>query len=110
VENALDLTSAPDAVEIGVVDAGPGEVSITVADRGPGVPAEMGDQIFEAFTQAENAMTRRHEGLGIGLFLARRIMHALGGEVGADDREGGGSVFTLTFVAIDERSALERAV
>jgi signal transduction histidine kinase len=104
IENALDLTTSNDRVELNVTDAGPGEVAIAVADRGPGVPAEMQDQIFDAFTQAEDSMTRRHEGLGIGLFLARRIMHAVGGEVRASEREGGGSVFTLTFVAIDDRS------
>ncbi len=100
-ENALDLTADGAPVELGVVDTGSGELSITVADRGPGVPEEMRHQIFDAFTQVEEAMTRRHEGLGIGLFLARRIMHALGGEIHADDRDGGGSVFTLSFVAID---------
>jgi signal transduction histidine kinase len=110
VENALDLTSSGDPIELGATETALGEVAITVSDRGPGVPPEMQDQIFDAFTQAEDSMTRRHEGLGIGLFLARRIMHALGGEIRAAEREGGGSVFTLTFVAIDERSPVESAI
>jgi two-component system sensor histidine kinase KdpD len=110
VENALDLTTSNDRVELSVTDAGPGEVAIVVADRGPGVPVELQDQIFDAFTLAEDSMTRRHEGLGIGLFLARRIMHALGGEVRASERDGGGSLFALTFVAIDDRSPVESAV
>jgi signal transduction histidine kinase len=109
VENALDFSASSDRVELAVADAGPGEVAISVSDRGPGVPAEMRDQIFDAFTQAEDSMTRRHQGLGIGLFLARRIMHALGGEIGAAEREGGGSVFTLTFVASDDPAPIEQA-
>ncbi len=46
-------------------------------------------------------MTRSHEGLGIGLFLAARIMDAIGGGIGVQPRDGGGALFTLTFAAVD---------
>ncbi|HXF37004.1 MAG TPA: ATP-binding protein [Actinomycetota bacterium] len=95
LENALAL-SPPDApVEVLVRPRGT-EVDVAVADRGPGVAPEMRERIFHAFTQVDPSSTRNHEGLGIGLYLAQRIMRAHGGGVRVADREGGGSVFTLS--------------
>ncbi len=100
MENALDLSPPDAAVEIGVRMIGPTDLDITVADRGPGLSAEEREKVFDAFWQAEDSMTRSHEGLGIGLFLARRIMRALGGDLAAEEREGGGSVFYLRFATL----------
>ncbi len=49
------------------------------------------------FTQADSTATRTHEGLGIGLCLAKRIMGAHGGRIGLTPRAGGGSTFVLAF-------------
>jgi signal transduction histidine kinase len=96
IENALDLSAPDQAVEISAGGAGD-EFRIEVADRGPGVPEDQRERIFDAFTQADASDTRTHEGLGIGLFLARRIMAAHGGGIAHRDREGGGSVFSVEF-------------
>jgi signal transduction histidine kinase len=96
IENALDLSAADQAVEISA-DGRDEELRIEVADRGPGVPEDQRERIFDAFTQTDASDTRTHEGLGIGLFLARRIMAAHGGGIAHRDREGGGSVFSLAF-------------
>lgn len=101
IENALDLSAHDQAVEINADDADR-RLRIDVADRGPGVPEEQRERIFDAFTQADGSDTRAHEGLGIGLFLTRRIMAAHGGDISHQDREGGGSVFSLAFPAISE--------
>jgi signal transduction histidine kinase len=101
LENALDLSPADEAVELGVRFHG-GELCIEVADRGPGVPAEQRERIFDAFTQADGSATRSHEGLGIGLFLTRRIMAAHGGSIAYRERDGGGSIFSLSFPSVSE--------
>jgi signal transduction histidine kinase len=98
LENALDHSPDDAAVDVSVAASG-GEVRIAVADRGPGVPAEMQDRMFEAFTQADASTTRRREGLGIGLYLGGKIMAAHDGRIEYVPREGGGSVFTLVFPA-----------
>jgi signal transduction histidine kinase len=96
LENALAFSPDTAIVEI---SARPleGNVRVTVSDRGPGVPEELRDRIFEAFTQTDGSVTRSHEGLGIGLFLARRIMRAHAGELTYAPRPGGGSSFELSF-------------
>ncbi len=100
LENALDL-SPPDApVDVGARVVSPTDLEVTIADRGPGLSEEARERAFDAFWQAEDSMTRSHEGLGIGLFLAKRIMRALGGDVSVEAREGGGSVFCLRFAAL----------
>ena len=96
LENALAFSPDTAIVEI---SARPleGNVRVTVSDRGPGVPEELRDRIFEAFTQTDGSVTRSHEGLGIGLFLARRIMRAHAGELTYAPRPDGGSSFELSF-------------
>jgi signal transduction histidine kinase len=73
------------------------EVRLQVADRGTGIDPELAGRIFAAFTQADASVTRSHEGLGIGLYLARKIMATLEGRVEFEAREDGGTTFTLSF-------------
>jgi signal transduction histidine kinase len=101
LENALDHGPDDAVVDVTIV-AGDGEVTISVADRGPGVPEEMRERVFDAFTQGDAGTTRSREGLGIGLYLTGKIMSAHGGRVGYSSREGGGSVFSLVFPATAE--------
>lgn len=96
VENALAFSGESGMVEISI-QPNEGDVRMTVSDRGPGVPDELRDRIFDAFTQTDGSITRSHEGLGIGLFLARRIMQAHGGDLTYAPRPGGGSSFMLSF-------------
>jgi K+-sensing histidine kinase KdpD len=96
LENALAFSPDTAIVEISARSV-EGNVRVTVSDRGPGVPEDLRDRIFEAFTQTDGSVTRSHEGLGIGLFLARRIMRAHAGELTYAPRQGGGSSFELSF-------------
>jgi signal transduction histidine kinase len=104
LENAMALSPEHEPVEITIrrTDL---EVEIAVSDRGPGIPPEKAESIFEAFTQTDSSSTRRHEGLGIGLYLAQRIVRAHGGRVGVMPRLGGGSTFVLAFPAFVEPEA-----
>jgi signal transduction histidine kinase len=104
VENALELTAEEEPVAIEVV-ATAREICLQVLDRGPGILPEVADSVFGAFTQADSSITRPHEGLGIGLYLARKIMHAHGGRIDFEPRPGGGTVFTLSFPAAEARGS-----
>ena len=94
-ENALDFRNGA-AVEVRAVGAEE-EIWLEVSDRGPGIPPDQRDRVFELFTQVEWTSNRSHEGLGIGLFLAKRIMEAHGGWLDLRDHEGGGATFVLAF-------------
>jgi signal transduction histidine kinase len=102
VENALALSPPEARVDVGVTVEG-GQVEVAVSDRGPGVPEEKRDRIFEAFTQVDSSTTRTHEGMGIGLYLTRRIMQAHGGSIDLTPRDGGGSTFMLRFPLLEGR-------
>jgi PAS domain S-box-containing protein len=95
MENALAY-SADEPVEV-LVGRQDGGVRVEISDRGPGLPPSSEERVFEPFTQVDSSDTRPHEGLGIGLFLARRIMQVHGGEVTFTPRNGGGSTFRLDF-------------
>ena len=66
-----------------------------VHDSGMGIPTECLDQIFEPFWQAEQTRTRRNEGTGLGLSVARRLAALLGGNLVVQSTLGRGSTFTL---------------
>jgi PAS domain S-box-containing protein len=70
--------------------------AIEVIDNGIGIPEDKHESIFEPFVQAENSITRRFGGTGLGLTISRRLARALGGDITVRSRAGEGSVFTVT--------------
>ncbi len=84
-----------------------GWVHVEVQDQGVGIAPAMLEPIFEMFTQATPAPGRRHDGLGIGLALSRKLAQLHGGRLqAASDGPGHGSCFT---VSLPTRSAAQRA-
>ncbi len=80
-------------------------IAIAVNDTAPTIPAEKRDTIFEDFRQLENPLTRRYEGMGLGLAVARRTARALGGEITLQINSGGNSfVVTLPEQNSEQRS------
>jgi len=77
----------------------PGRESLarfSVTDTGIGVAPNLRGRIFEAFTQADDEVSRHHGGTGLGLSISRRLAALLGGgPIEVDDAPGGGSVFSF---------------
>ena len=69
---------------------------IEVCDRGIGISDEQQSRLFHAFTQADDSMTRKYGGAGLGLIISRRIARLMGGDTGVTSREGQGSTFWVT--------------
>jgi signal transduction histidine kinase len=72
------------------------EVEISVKDNGSGIFLEEQDKIFEKFYQVENAATRKHYGIGLGLSICKDIVRAHGGRIWVESKERGGSNFVFT--------------
>jgi len=76
-------------------DREPGQVCFRVSDTGIGMSPEQVDRVFREFYQAEDAISRKFGGTGLGLTLCRKFVNLLGGEIRLDSREGEGSMFAV---------------
>jgi GAF domain-containing protein/CheY-like chemotaxis protein/anti-sigma regulatory factor (Ser/Thr protein kinase) len=82
------------AVAREVVD-GQDSMMFRVSDTGIGMSPEQLTRLFEAFSQADAATTRRYGGTGLGLALSRRLCRMMGGDVTVESAAGRGSTFTI---------------
>jgi CheY-like chemotaxis protein/anti-sigma regulatory factor (Ser/Thr protein kinase) len=109
VGNAIKFTERG---EVDLEVAGNGPVServplrIVVRDTGIGIAPEAQALLFQEFTQVDASATRRHGGTGLGLAICRRIVLAMGGEIGVDSRPGVGSTFTVELALNRARSSV----
>lgn len=78
--------TAPDAVVL----------EFRVRDTGCGIAADQQAHVFDAFSQADNSMTRTHGGTGLGLTICRQLCQLMGGDITLRSTPGAGSEFTFT--------------
>jgi PAS domain S-box-containing protein len=71
------------------------QIEVAVADEGIGIAAGDHERIFERFVQGETGDRRRFGGIGLGLYIARRLARAQGGDLIAASRQEGGAVMRL---------------
>jgi CheY-like chemotaxis protein len=76
-----------------VIDGDQAVLRAQVIDTGIGIAAENRDAIFDRFSQADAAVSRRFGGTGLGLAISRRIIERMNGKIGVDSVEGEGSTF-----------------
>ena len=76
-----------------MVPASPGFIRLAVKDDGPGIPLEAQERIFNQF---ERAASSHSPGMGLGLWIVRRVVAAHGGTVTLDSVPGRGACFTVT--------------
>lgn len=91
VGNALSHGAPPVSVQL---SEHPDWLTIEVTDEGPGLPPEVLPNVFNRFYKADTARTRSGSS-GLGLAIARENAHLHGGALYANNRPGGGAIFTL---------------
>jgi signal transduction histidine kinase/HPt (histidine-containing phosphotransfer) domain-containing protein len=106
-ENALKFTERG-AVEILVesIQSGDGKTHLrfAVTDTGHGIPDEVAKHLFEPFAPGDTSYTRKHQGAGLGLAVAKRVVEQLGGAMGFESEAGSGSTFWFTLPSVAARS------
>ena len=84
-------------IDVGAkVKKGSAEIRLRVQDTGCGIPGDKLPSIFETFQQADTSSTRRHDGAGLGLAVAARLVHLMDGQIGVESEAGEGSTFWIT--------------
>ena len=106
--NAIKFTPAGrvtlDVAVEGVVD-GAARLRFGVTDSGPGIAPEQQARIFEAFAQADESVTRRFGGTGLGLTISARLVELMGGQLALDSDSDAGASFSFVLpmpMAADE--------
>ena len=94
VENAIRHSPAGGMVWLGGKGIDPDTVEISVTDEGPGIPASAQGRIFERYVQL-NPEAAGKQGMGLGLFIVRRIAEMHGGSVVCESAPGEGATFRV---------------
>jgi signal transduction histidine kinase len=103
ISNALSFTPADGRVVVHGHFAPSGDVEIAVIDNGSGMTPDEAKRAVTRFGHAEDELTRKHQGIGLGLPLAKAITELLGGRMKIDSSKGNGTVITMNF-ALDQVS------
>jgi len=106
VKNAIKY-SQEGTVDFGYVKKGK-ELEFYVKDTGIGIPADKQEDVFNRFVQADNSITRKYEGAGLGLSISKAYVEMLGGKIRVNSTEGQGSqfFFTIPYVTIKEEAGI----
>jgi len=99
LSNAVRFSPERSPVEVSVEYARE-RVFTTISDEGDGIEGNDRDQIFDRYTTGRRPASDGQRGTGLGLYIVRRAVEAMGGMVWVDDAATGGSAFTFTLPAV----------
>jgi len=94
VRNAVKFSPEGGTIRVEGVDKASGAYAVEVIDQGPGIPDHAMDRVMRPFEQADGAFGRKHDGMGIGLYLSESYLNLHGGRVDLASPADGGTVAT----------------
>ncbi|MDR1944363.1 MAG: response regulator [Synergistaceae bacterium] len=104
LSNAVKFTPEEGSISLRANFAGESEgictIQVEVKDTGIGITGEQKARLFHSFAQADDGISRKFGGIGLGLTISKRIIEMMGGEIWVDSEHGEGSSFTFTIRAL----------
>jgi signal transduction histidine kinase len=91
LSNASKYSPLEERIDLNLSQIGQ-QLHVSIADRGPGIPPAERAALFRQFVRL-NAPDTEQYGIGLGLSVVKTIIEGHGGDVGVDERPGGGSIF-----------------
>jgi len=104
ISNAIKYSPPGTDVDVSVVRRD-GRLRVCVADQGKGIPADFRDRLFMRFSRAEEVLTAKESGSGLGLYISKRIIDEHGGIIGFEPRPSGGAIFYFDLAEQSRASA-----
>jgi signal transduction histidine kinase len=95
VTNAIKFSPGGGTIRVSLRDSGE-NVVLSIRDPGVGIPAGQLDAIFGLFYQAEDPVSRRTGGMGLGLYISKEIISRHGGRIWAESTPNQGSTFSIS--------------
>ena len=71
-------------------------MQVSISDTGCGIPHDIQEKIYTKFFRADNARLIKSDGTGLGLYITKSMVEALGGTIRFQSKEGEGTVFVVT--------------
>ncbi len=113
--NAIKFTDAGDvsvSVSAKAVEGHDRQILFAVKDTGIGIPQDKMNRLFQPFSQLERIISRKRDGVGLGLAISKKLVELMGGEIWAESIPGQGSTFCFTIraeVVLNQLSDVEAA-
>ncbi len=101
VDNAVKYSPEGGIIKV-LADRSDGRLIVSVRDPGMGIPAKELDKIFEKFHRVDRGDARSTYGHGLGLYIAKRLIEAHGGDIWVESQVGKGSTFKFTLPLADD--------
>lgn len=92
LSNSIKYTPSQGKIRL-VVEKSDEHLTVSVSDSGVGIPEEDQPKVFDKFFRGKNVIKLSPDGTGLGLFIAKSLVEAMGGEIGFSSEEGKGTTF-----------------